>query len=172
MANDDILWDYSLSNTVEGRLLEAVQNRIKAMALKCISPDSVVIQKLPWVVDDSKLPYPCVIITPAPESTDWQAGTNETEEPQFGILITIVLASDRQVGTRGMGLQLEWRQVLRRWFQNLNSSRFSELAAFTDGAMYINGTVESGDKFIEVAKRNQRDAQYFLMRFRVKEPRA
>jgi len=172
MANDDILWDYALSNTIEGRLLEAVQNRVKAMNLKCISPDSVVIQKVPWVPDNTTLPYPCVLITPGPESTNYLAGTNESEQPQFAILITIILAAERKICTQGMGLQLEWRQVLRRWFQNLNQGRFTELAAFTDGSMYINGTVESGDKFIEAAKRDQRDAQYFLLRFKVNEPRA
>lgn len=166
MADDAILWDYPLANSLEGRLLTATLERLKGLTLPCIENDRVVIRKLPWDMD---LTPPYVTLSPGPESTPWDAGTNEKEEPTFSFLVAIVLANSRDVTTRGMGLQLAWRQTIRRAFHNPLKSDFNP--ALETGEFFIHCYVESGDKFIEAAKRLQFDAQYYVLRFRCREPR-
>lgn len=171
----DVIPEMALSETIEGRLLEATVARIQALNLPGISPSRVVIQKLAWLGEPSTPDTPCVVVVPLPETTSWQEGTNEKDRPQFAMLVAIVLANARDVTTRGMGLQLYWRQQLRQSFQNLSQGRFTDLKAdalATDfGANYCGCSVDSGDKFIEAAKRDQRDAQYFVIRHKVKEGR-
>jgi hypothetical protein len=166
----DIPWDFPLAQSVEGRLLEAVANRLRSMGLEGIEDDRIEVRSLAWIADPEELPTPCVIVSPAPEGTPWQEGSNETDRANFAAFISVVLANSRNV-QRGLGLQLYWREQIRRKFQNLHPGTFTEYTQ-TDDAQFIHGHVESGDKFIEAAKRDQRDAQYFLVRMRVKEPRA
>ncbi len=172
MADEDILWDFPLSNTLEGRILEATVNRLKALNLPCIEASNIVLRKLAWISVDGELKTPCVIVSPAPETTNWQEGTNERDRPQFAAFITIILASNRAELVRGMGIQAFWRQEIREAFQNLSMSRFTELTLDqTKNQSFNKANVESGDKYLEAAKRDQRDAQYFLVRFTASEGR-
>lgn len=161
--------EMSLSDTVEGRVLEAVKARLEATDLPGIPAERIVIQKLAWNPDETLLPPPYILISPPPEGTTWQDGTNETDDTTFAAVISIVLANNREL-VSGMPLQLYWRQSIRRKFQNLNIARFTQLT-LPDGCFFVHGWIESGDKFIEPAFRDMRDAQYFAVRFRVKEPR-
>ena len=167
---DPIAWDYALTNSTEGRLLEGIVNRLKVTDLPCIPPERIVLQSMAWVPDETQFPPPFVIVSPAPEGTPWQDATNERDDTLFAAFITVVLANARET-TRGMGLQLYWRERIRRKFQNLNILRFTELGELDTGVNFLHGWIESGDKFMEAAKRDQRDAQYYLCRFRVREPR-
>jgi hypothetical protein len=165
-----IPWDMPLADSCEGRLLQATLDRLKTCDLPGIDTNSnIIIQSLGWVPEESQLKPPYIIVTPAPESTPWQDGTNESDDTTFAVFVTVVIANAKEL-TRGLGLQLYWRERIRRKFQNLNMLRFTELT-LEAGTHFIQGYIESGDKFIEAAKRDQRDAQYFLCRYKVREPR-
>lgn len=161
--------EMALSESVEGRVLEAVKAKLGALSLPGIPAERIVIQKLAWVPDEQALPTPYILVSPAPESTNWQEGTNETDTNIFGVVISVVLASNRQL-VEGLPLQLYWRERIRRAFQNRAPRTFTDLTLATD-AFFVHAYIESGDKFIEPAFRDMRDAQYFVARFKVKEPR-
>lgn len=165
----DIPWDMGLSESVEGRILEAVRQRLLTVDLPGIGQEKFVVQNIQWQPDEVTLPPPYVIVSPAPETTPWQEGANETDDTTFAVLVSVVVANTREL-TRGLGLQLYWRQNIRRKFLATSIARFTQLG-LPDGVFLTHGWVESGDKFIEAAKRDMRDAQYFMLRFRVKEPR-
>src|SRR5438046_3001878 len=114
----DIPWDFQLDESVEGRILGRTVERIKALQLPAIS-NNVEIRKLPWLLgDNDTLKTPCIIVSPAPEDTNWQQGTNERNDMVFSTFISAILANGRDISTRGMGLQLYWREQLRRAFVN------------------------------------------------------
>jgi hypothetical protein len=171
----DIPWDMQLETSAEGLVLTKLRDRIEELNLEGIPGEQVVIRKLPWIQDDDLLPTPCVIVSPAPETTNWREGTNERDQTVFAFLITVVLANGRDVTTKGLALQLYWRQQLRRNLTNISQRLWSDLGtAFVnldDGSSFTHAQIESGDKFIEPAKREQRDASYYLLRVTVREPR-
>lgn len=170
MADDSIPFDMPLSDSVEGIVLQCVERRLKSLNLPGITPERVLVQSLAWMPNPDDVPPPYVIISPAPESTPWDDGTNERDEVVFGVIVSLVLANQRNM-VRGMGLQLYWRERIRRAFQNKTIAALADYLAFTDSSALIRTSVESGDKFIEAAKRDQRDAQYYVIRFRVREGR-
>lgn len=161
--------DMPLSDSTEGRILVAVQQRLFTTSLPGISNDRILIQSIGYQPDPAVTPPPYIIISPAPEATPALDGTNETDDTHFAVFVTVVLANERDV-TRYMGTQLYWRQNIRRKLRSLSIARFTELT-LEAGTFLTHGWIESGDKFIDAAKRDQRDAQYFLLRLKVKEPR-
>jgi hypothetical protein len=173
---ENIPFEQALATSVEGIVLEKTRDRLLALALPAIG-ERVYIQKLPWLYDETLVLTPCAIISPAPETTAWQEGSNESDDTILAVLITLVLANGLDVTTKGMGLHLSWRQTLRRRFINKSRLTWSDLATGIDnynggdGTRFIHAWIESGDKFIELAKREQRDASYYLLRVRVREPR-
>lgn len=169
MPDDAIPLDMPLSNSVEGLVLAAVQNRLRALALPGIPQERIIVQQLAWMPDPVQYPPPYIVVSPAPETTPWNEGTNEKDVVVFGVVVSVVLANQRNM-ERGMGLQLYWRERIRRKFQNKSQATFTELT-FTDSTILERTSVESGDKFIEAAKRDMRDAQYYLIRCRVREAR-
>lgn len=165
---DGIPWDFPLASSVEGRLLSAVVDRLKTCNLPGIPKDRIIIQSIGWQPDPNEVPPPYIIVSPADEETPWDAGSNERDETIFAVVIAGVLANAREM-KRGTGLQLFWRQSIRRKFQNL-SSRFTELT-MPDNCTLKQTWIQNGRKFLEAAKKDGRDAQYFLLRCRVREPR-
>lgn len=161
--------EYQLANTTEGRFLVAVQDRLKGLKLAGIPDDRIVVRSFAWVPDETELPPPYIIVSPAPETTNWQDGTNETNTTVFGAFVSVVLANGRDT-EKGLPLQLFWRERIRRSLGLIGARTFTELNT-DDGTFFTHGWVESGDKFIEAAKRTQRDASYYLVRASVKEPR-
>jgi hypothetical protein len=171
MPELDIEWDFPLEETVEGVILAGTLDRIKALKLPCIADEKIVVRKLPW---DDNIEPPYVLVTPVPESTPWQEGTNERDTTLFAVMVAVVLANARDVTTRGMGLQFYWRDRIRRKFHNKSQANWDLNTAFEanhTGTFFIHSYVESGDKFIEAAKREMRDAQYYVIRVHVREPR-
>jgi len=162
-------WDHSLEETVFGRILLRTKERIQALGLISIEPDHIQVRKLAWV-DEVELAPPYIIVSPRAEITNWPDGTNEQDETQYAVLISMVLANSRDLTTKGMGLQLSWREAIRRSFQNKSIVSWPEMV-LPSNCFFIQSYVESGDQFIEPAKRMQYDAQYWLVRFRVREPR-
>lgn len=157
----------TMADSNEGIVLTAVQTRIQSLTLPEINlTDNVVIRENAW---DSDLTPPYIIISPFPEATPWQEGTNEADHTTFAVLVTIVLANTRDTTTKGMGLQLYWRERLRRKFQNHSTATWT--ITLLSGCFFVRSFVESGDKFIEAAKRLQRDAQYYVIRVQIKETR-
>ena len=164
------LQDMSLEQSVEGTILTRVQDRLRALALPGIDADRIVVRKRPW---DTNLEPPYIVISPAPEDLDWQRGTNEKDETIFAIFVGLVLANERHL-TQYMGLQLYWRDRIRLKFMNKTINTWSELTfthLATSGFVFKRSYVESGDKFIESAFREQRDAQFYVIRVVVGEPR-
>jgi hypothetical protein len=172
---ESIPWDMDLATSIEGLILQKTRDRLEELELASIPGERIVIRKLPWIQDDAQLPTPCIIVSPAPETTNWRDGTNERDTTVFAILISVVLANGLDITTKGMALQLHWRQQIRRNFVNLSRLTWADLAtAFTniaDGSGFLHAQIETGDKFIEPAKREQRDASYYLLRVTVLEPR-
>lgn len=166
---DSIPWDYLLEDSVLGRILLGVQARLRTLDLPGIGGDKIVIRKLPWVDDDTLQP-PCVIISPKPEAIDWTRGTNERDDPTYSCIVAIVLANGRDNTTRGMGLQLAWRETVRRAFHNKSTLVWTDLA-LQSGYDFQRCYVSAGEPFIEAAKRMQYDAQYWAIDFIVREPR-
>lgn len=165
-----MLPEIPLESTVEGTILVKTRERLLALELPGIQ-DKVYIRKLPF---DEHLQPPYVLVTPPPESTPWQEGTNEKDVANFAVMVAVVLANQRDL-TQYMGLQLYWRERIRRKFQCKSRLQWSELAdaipVVSTGAYLVKTEVESGDKFIEAAWREQRDASYYLIRVQVREPR-
>jgi hypothetical protein len=170
-----IPWDMDLATSIEGLVLQKTRDRLEELNLTSIPGERIVIRKLPWIQDDSLLPTPCIIVSPAPETTNWRDGSNERDDTVFAILISVVLSNGLDITTKGMALQLHWRQQIRRNFVNLSRINWDDLAdAFTnidDGSAFLHAQIETGDKFIEPAKREQRDASYYLLRVHCREPR-
>ena len=161
--------DIPLESTVEGTILVKTRERLLALELPGIQ-DKVYIRKLPF---DTNLEPPYILVTQPPESTPWQEGTNEKDVCNFAVMIAVVLANQRDLVT-GMGLQLYWRERIRRKFQCKSNSVWdlnTGLGVVAAGTFFVFSQVESGDKFIEAAWREQRDASYYLIRLMVKEPR-
>lgn len=162
--------DIALEHTVEGTILVQTRERLLALELPAIA-DKVFIRKLPF---DTNLEPPYVLVTPPPESTPWQEGTNEKDVTNFAVMIAVVLANQRDL-TAHVGLQLYWRERIRRKFQCKSINAWPDLKTAFDtnfaGTYFVFSQVESGDKFIETAWREQRDASYYLVRLMVKEPR-
>lgn len=163
-------WEYSLEHTVEGLILLRTVDRLKTVELAGIEKDRIAPCKVPWMADPQLPEPPCVLVSPAPEATPWDDGTNESDDVTFATFITIVLANQRNVNTKGLGIQLQWRQNIRRKFQNKVIRSWPDLV-LPEGNKFIHAWIESGDKFIESALRMQRDAQYYLLRVKVREPR-
>lgn len=171
MANEDILWDYPLADTLEGRLYAATLSRIKALKLPCIDPTNIIGQTLAWLFDNTSLKFPCVIVSVADDLINWREGTNEKDQLEFGVFVTLALANPDVSGNRGVGLQMEWRRKIRQSFQNLSLGRFTEFTQDSNPDQYRKSNVENGAKYLEAAKRMQLDANYFLIRHTVAEGR-
>lgn len=167
MPESDINWDFPLEQSAEGTILLRTQERLRALKLVSMPDEKIVVRKMPW---DTDIEPPYIIVSPPPETTNWQEGTNEKDVTVFAVLVSIVLANARDVTIKGMGLQLYWRERIRLKFQNKSPATWSELV-LPSGWFFTHSWVESGDKFIEAAKRDQRDAQYYVIRVQVKEPR-
>ena len=163
----DIDWDFSLENSVAGTLLMRAQERLQTLNLPGIERDRIVIRKLPWQTDD--VPPPYITVSPPPPTTTWSEGTNEMDSPVYGAMIAMVLANG-EVTTKGMGLQLYWRERVYKAFNNHSPATWTAVTLPT-GNFFVHSWIESGDQFIELAKRMQYDAQYLMLRVRVKEPR-
>jgi hypothetical protein len=163
----DLDLNFTLEHSVAGTILQRTQERLGVLDLPGIERSRIVIRKLPWQTDD--VPPPYITVSPPPPATTWQEGTNELDSPVYAAMIAIVLASG-EISTKGMGLQLYWRERIYRAFNNRSPVSWPELVLPT-GAHFLHAWVESGDQFIDLAKRAQYDAQYLLLRVRVKEPR-
>lgn len=173
MANEDILWDYPLTETPYGRLLLATVERVKSLNLKCIGHDKVELRKLAWNFGkDDPLQPPYVIVSPRSETTPWQEGTNERDAIGYAVMLSVVLADAYDVTIRGLGLQLDWRRSLRQSFHNKTQRDWTQLSltGHTSVAL-IHSYMEAGDAFLDAEKRRQYDAQYWLVRCNVWEPR-
>ena len=170
----EINWDYSLEDTVYGTILVKAKERIVAASLPSIATGRVQIRKLAWpdapdtTGDDALLP-PCIIVSPRPEIVNWRDGTNERDDVVYAFMVSMVLANGRDLTTKGIGLQLAWRQTIRRLFHNKSLNTWS--LTLPTGCSFTQSYVESGDQFIEQPKRMQYDAQYWLVRVKVREPR-
>lgn len=174
MPNEDILWDLDLNTTPYGRILLRTVERVKSLNLKCIGEEKVALRKLAWHLGkDDALQPPYVIVSPRSETTDWKEGTNERDAIGYAVMLSVVMADAYDVTIRGLGLQLDWRRTLRQSFHNKTSRDWPDLD-FTDlGAVSFNHChMEAGDAFLDAEKRRQCDAQYWLIRFNVWEPRS
>lgn len=156
----------AMTDSNEGLILTAIHTRIVALALPQINAANVVIRSLPW---DSELSPPYVIVSPAPEAAQWDQGTNEKDRIIFGSMVSIVVANTRDLSTTNMAISLFWRQRIRRCFQNVGKATFNP--TLLTGCFHEHTYVESGEKFIDTAKRMNYDAQYLLIRTKIKESR-
>jgi hypothetical protein len=156
----------TMNDSNEGLILQAVHARLLVIALPQINAGNVVVRSLPW---DTDLQPPYVIVSPAPESAQWDQGTNEKDRIILGSMISIVVANDRNLSTTNMAISLFWRQRVRRGFQNVGKATFNP--TLLTGCFHEHTYVESGEKFIDTAKRMNYDAQYLLVRTKIKESR-
>ena len=178
MDNDGINWDYRLEDTVYGTILLRTQERIRAAKLQSIEHEKIVIRKQPWVPKPQDPPTPndllppYITISPRPEIVNWQDGTSERDGIVYGVLIAIVLANGRDLTEKGMGLQLMWRETVRGLFHNRSLRTWRELGhGLPAGVSFDQSYIEGGEKFLDSAKMDGYDAQYWLLRVRTRERR-
>lgn len=174
MPESSILTDFPLSGTPYGRIWTFTNELIKANNLPSIAPEKVVQRKFAWHLgDEDPLRPPYVITSRRAETIDWREGTNERDAIQYAVMVSIALASGLNPSMEWTGLQEEWRKRVRRLFHNKGPRDFPGLTFNGLGNVSFNHSyVESGDHLIEEAKRRQMDAQYWLIRFNVWEPRS
>lgn len=156
----------TMNDSNEGIILNAVQTRIASLSLSQINSNNIVVRSMPW---DQGLTPPYVIVSPMLDVPQWDGGTNEKDRETFGVMVSIVVANNRDLSTTKMAISLYWRQRVRRTFQNVSINTFNP--SLLTGCFLERVFVENGEKFIAPAKRIGYDAQYLLLRFQIKEGR-
>jgi len=104
------------------QILEAVQSRIRGLALAGISSENVIVRDVP--TDRNIQTKPCVVIAPyRAEQMPPSAGTNASDEVGYPIVVAIV---DHKTGTRSgesayepdSSARFKWRQDIVRAFRH------------------------------------------------------
>src|SRR4051794_4931516 len=99
--------EIDINETVYGKLLTATAEQIKSLNLPGIDPTNVVIRKAPWLVEKI---FPTIIVSYDSEAINPDDGTNETDLVNYGVVVAIVFANERDMTTSGMGLTFSWRE--------------------------------------------------------------
>ena len=152
-----------LEHTPEGCCWLAISQTIDSLAL----PDVAVVErrKAFW---DKDLPTPNIVICPASELINADAGTNERDDIQYAFIVSLVAANNRDLTDATAGWLLFCRWQIRKAFLNRSSIEGPELPT---GNFLNRITVEPGDKYIDAALRANYDATYLLIRCTVRESR-
>lgn len=156
--------EIDINETVLGKLLASDVEIIKSLNLPGIKTENIVIRKAPWLIGDT---FPIVVVCQDGEAINPDAGTNETDLVDYGVVVAIVFANDRDLTTNGMGLAFTWRELIRRRFQNSSLSITLPSNAILERTKVPGGT----SLLIEEAKRRGLDAQYLSIRHEVMEVR-
>ena len=124
------------TESVFEQILDAVVAKLKGLSLSGIADASIVLRKRPW---DRNITKPAVIVSPAIENRDKFAGTNETDETGYGVLVTVWQDGNQDL-TANLTRHLQWRQDITRAFQNQ--------VAITTVSEVIGCSVEPGMPYI------------------------
>lgn len=155
--------DVPLEATPEGCCWLATEQTIKGLDLKGVAA----IERRTQFWDDT-LTLPCLVICPAAEAINADEGTNESDDIQYAFMVSVVKSNNRDTSAATAGWLLFCTREIRKAFHNRATISGPELPT---GCFIVRVTVESGAKFIDQALRQNYDAGYVLIRYRVREQR-
>lgn len=145
------------SDTNYGTLLYDAHQKILGLSLYNITSANTVVRKVPW---DLNLATPSCIVSPTGETQI--PGTNGEDDVEYGVMVTLCTRTNRDPDLH-IYRELKWRQDVRQAFHN--KIDWCSLPSL------ILCTVEPGDALIPEAFRINYDAQYLLLRCRIREVR-
>lgn len=108
------------TESVETRIMQAIQTRIQSLTLPGLDGDNVVIRKFPLTRDrqDEPFKYPGVLICPHTETFSPAAGGNNTEDIGYATLVTMAHADNQTSMIDGLEACLYWRERVFKAFVN------------------------------------------------------
>lgn len=139
-----------MSDSVSMQLMEQTQTAIRALALTGVASANVLIQKVPSILKkdlQATTPVPCIIIAPAPEGLNPNAGTNVRDDVDYNFQVLMVQKSAHDQSAN-LDRLLLWRESIRRKLMN---SRFTVASAITSilRGVVLPGPVFDSDSFSE-----------------------
>lgn len=160
--------DIPLADSDFGALLESTQKTIEQIGLPFLPKEHIHVQKLSFGDD---LPLPYCTICPRPEIVDWKAGPTQYDDIIYGVMVAFVAAGNLVRTTETLGTQLYWRERAFDEFLNRDGTNLKGGVNLRDGHHLTHCYAEAGDPHIEPAARKMYDAQYWLLRFKVRRLR-
>ena len=152
------------TTSVQYRVLDAVQTRLRALGLTGIASGSIIVKKLPLLraLTDNALALPGVIISPTREQRP-TTGTNDRDDVVYPVQVAI-FSKDQQEKTLAVDLTTHtlWRQQISRAFHNQRLAGVDEV---------VIASVEPQEVFSLSAWLQQHLVGGLLIRFRCREPR-
>lgn len=150
--------------SIHTRCLNAVQARIRLLALDGLASQRVVIEKVPAGRNlTAGVGLPAVILSPHRAAMPAAAGTNSLDDVHYDVLVAI-FDRDNQEPTLEANLDrhLLWRQQIARAFRNQRLAGVPEV---------INSEVEPAEGLLEEAWKRELMTSAVLLRFTSREMR-
>lgn len=164
-------FDYSfpLVGSVQGAILDGIVSKIQQLALPCIASKNIVARCLSW---DLNLEPPYLIVRPAPEIIDPNAGSNERAQVNYAYIVSMVAANTADGGAPVtlFGLPLFWRERVRIEFQNKSHAYWRSVSLPLAGSIINRSYVMDGEPFLAQALERGIMAQYLAIRVNTTEP--
>jgi hypothetical protein len=151
---------------LHARCLDAVQARIRTLALPDLADERVIVQKFPMdrnLVGDEGLGLPAVIVSPRRAAMPPTVGTNGFDDVHYDVLVTI-FDRDNEEPTLEADLdrQLLWREHIARAFRNQRLTGVPEI---------INAEVDPVEELSKDGWKHQLMISNLLLRFTSRESR-
>ncbi len=151
---------------LHARCLDAVQARIRALALPDLDDARVIVQKFPTdrnLVGDEGVGLPAVVVSPRRAAMPPTVGTNGFDDVHYDVLVTI-FDRDNQEPTLVADLdrQLLWREQIARAFRNQRLTGVPEI---------INAEVDPVEELSKDGWKHQLMISNLLLRFTSRESR-
>ena len=150
--------------SIHSRCLEAVQARIRLLALEGIDNQRVVIEKVPAGRNlSATIGLPAIVLSPERAAMPTAEGTNGADDVHYDVLVAI-FDRDNQEPTlqANLGRHMLWRQQIARAFRNQRLSGVPEV---------INSEVEPAEGLLDEAWKRELMASALRLRFTSREPR-
>jgi len=116
--------------SVHWRCLSAVCGQVRNLQLDGLPTASVLLMKIPAAVSfgTADVPLPGVLISPyGPEHMNRLQGTNQKDDVEYPVLISIVDRDNQDPTATGLGRYLNWRERIARTFRNQRLSEVPEI---------------------------------------------
>jgi hypothetical protein len=151
---------------LHARCLDAVQARIRALALSGLQHDRVIVQKFPLernVTGESGVGLPAIVVSPRRAAMPPTVGTNHFDDVHYDVQVSI-FDRDNQEPTLEANLdrQLLWREQIARAFRNQRLVGVPQI---------INAEVDPTDELSKDGWKHQLMISTLLVRFTSRETR-
>jgi len=158
---------FPLEASVLGTLWLETKARVQDLALPGIETGRVVIQQVPWLLEQQKVP--CIIVSHDTTTSDPDKGTNERDDVVYRYIISFIFANDRDVTDSGAGIMAHWFETVRRAMQNKTPNTWPiDLPSGTVLRSRVPGT---HSLLMVEAKKLGLNAMFMAVEFDVREPR-